>query len=95
MKIFINQNILLVVFRQNSSASKFCFVGGDESFAGFIYINELNKKKTNFYKRKEVFIFCKYVLEMFWLLRRTRKYKKAQGAFICFPVISLKFLFAN
>ena len=48
-------------------------VASDESFVSFLYINELyiNEKKDVFLQIGRSVFFCKYVLEMLWVLRKT------------------------
>ena len=67
LKIFINQIILQIVFRQNSDASKLCSVASDESFVSFLCINELYRKKACFLIFSKIYHFAslteKYITE--------------------------------
>ena len=61
LNFFINQIIFQVAFRQNSNASKLCSVASDESFATFLYINELRRKVSSFFSANmclKCFGFC-------------------------------------
>ena len=79
-KLFFKLSFVKILMPQS------CAVASDESFVGFLYNNELYRKTPYFYKHEEVFLFCKYLIEMFWLLRKTPRKQKNKvylNVFLC------------
>ena len=95
LKLFINQILLRVVFRQNSSTSKLCSAASDESFAIFLFINELYRKNSRFLQTGRTVSFPQICAWNALDFQESHVKIKNQGVFKCFVVTSLKFLIAN